>query len=353
MDSMGDDLSAAGDRLGVELPDRDRRRRPPGGPPQRLRRSRPPRRVSDGGVPPGRRLRRELHPQRGRRAGLPATRPRRARVPGRGHPDWVPAAADARRAGAPVLSLRRRPRADGAAAPAARCACGSSRFPFTSSRRCWRWPPAPWWALGLLWPALYVLALLATSLWMTARHRSACGLWAGPAAAVMHTAWGFGFLLSWLATREPRWRPEHGGAARAGPAKGRSGGSSMNRELRALMVDPSLFTAPYDAALDRRPARVGDEPRLGSAARPGRGDRQEIPAARVLPMFYRRVDQLQRAPGGAANRAEGGRAPVGPASAGRAGLHAALRTSSTSSGWWSRRWICWRCASSAVARRWC
>ena len=51
---------------------------------------------------------------------------------------------------------------------------------------------SPWWALGLVWPALYVLALLATSVWMGARHRSACGLWAGPAAGVMHTAWGVG-----------------------------------------------------------------------------------------------------------------------------------------------------------------
>ncbi|HSS39106.1 MAG TPA: glycosyltransferase family 2 protein, partial [Polyangia bacterium] len=67
---------------------------------------------------------------------------------------------------------------------------------------------SPWWALGLVWPGLYVLALLATSVWMGARHRSACGLWAGPAAGVMHTAWGVGFLLSWVATRQPRWRHE-------------------------------------------------------------------------------------------------------------------------------------------------
>ncbi|MFL5307694.1 MAG: glycosyltransferase family 2 protein [Polyangia bacterium] len=77
-----------------------------------------------------------------------------------------------------------------------------------------------WWPVGLLWPALYVLALLATSLWMTARHRSACGLWAGPAAAVMHTAWGFGFLLSWLATREPRWVPKMAVQLHAEPAEG-------------------------------------------------------------------------------------------------------------------------------------
>src|SRR5206468_2365498 len=62
-----------------------------------------------------------------------------------------------------------------------------------------------------------------------------------------------------------------------------------------LMVDPSLFTAPYDAALTEGLLASGTNPVW--AGRPTRrGDRQEIPADRVLPMFYRRVDQLQRAP---------------------------------------------------------
>ncbi|HVY36990.1 MAG TPA: glycosyltransferase family 2 protein [Polyangia bacterium] len=67
---------------------------------------------------------------------------------------------------------------------------------------------APWWRPALLWPALYLVALLASSVWFAARHRSLCGLWAGPAAAVMHLAWGSGFLLSLLRTRELRWRRE-------------------------------------------------------------------------------------------------------------------------------------------------
>ena len=79
---------------------------------------------------------------------------------------------------------------------------------------------SPWWPLALVWPALYLAALIATSLWMTARHRSACALWAGPAAAVMHTTWGVGFLLSWLATRQPRWRPDSVVQLRAEPAPG-------------------------------------------------------------------------------------------------------------------------------------
>jgi succinoglycan biosynthesis protein ExoA len=49
-------------------------------------------------------------------------------------------------------------------------------------------------ALGALWPALYLAVLATASGWMVARHRSLCGLWAGPALAAMHLPWGAGFL---------------------------------------------------------------------------------------------------------------------------------------------------------------
>lgn len=54
-------------------------------------------------------------------------------------------------------------------------------------------------------------------------------------------------------------------------------------EVRALLVDPSLFTAPYDASLTEGlvAAQVG-------STRPG--DRQEIPARYCDPFFYKRVD---------------------------------------------------------------
>ncbi len=61
------------------------------------------------------------------------------------------------------------------------------------------------------------------------------------------------------------------------------------------MVDPSLFTAPYDAALTEGLLASGTNP-VWAGGPTRRGDRQEIPADRVLPMFYRRVDQLQSAP---------------------------------------------------------
>jgi len=61
--------------------------------------------------------------------------------------------------------------------------------------------------------------------------------------------------------------------------------------MRALLVDPSLFTAPYDAALTLGLVDAGVEPSW--AVRPLRpGDRQEIAAEYVDPFFYRRVDKL-------------------------------------------------------------
>lgn len=49
-------------------------------------------------------------------------------------------------------------------------------------------------ALGLAWPLLYLCVLVAASVWMFLRHRSIAGLWAGPALAGMHLAWGGGFI---------------------------------------------------------------------------------------------------------------------------------------------------------------
>ncbi len=66
---------------------------------------------------------------------------------------------------------------------------------------------APWWPWLLLWPAAYGLALGAVSVQLVVKHRSACALLAGVAAAVMHTAWAAGFFWSMAATRERPWRP--------------------------------------------------------------------------------------------------------------------------------------------------
>lgn len=64
---------------------------------------------------------------------------------------------------------------------------------------------APWL---MLWPALYATVLVAVSAMLAVRHRSVCGLLAGPSAFVMHTAWAFGFFAGIWSLREQPWRPE-------------------------------------------------------------------------------------------------------------------------------------------------
>jgi succinoglycan biosynthesis protein ExoA len=52
-------------------------------------------------------------------------------------------------------------------------------------------------------PASYLALLAATSVWIALSHRSACGLWAGPALAAMHLPWGAGFLWQLAASAVP------------------------------------------------------------------------------------------------------------------------------------------------------
>jgi len=60
--------------------------------------------------------------------------------------------------------------------------------------------------------------------------------------------------------------------------------------IRVLLVDPSLFTAPYDAALTQGLLEAGIEPSW--AVRPTRpGDREELPRERVDPFFYRWIER--------------------------------------------------------------
>lgn len=62
--------------------------------------------------------------------------------------------------------------------------------------------------------------------------------------------------------------------------------------LKVLLVDPSLYTAPYDAALTEGLVSAGVAPMW--ATRPVRaGDRQEIPAQYVDDFFYKRSDDGQ------------------------------------------------------------
>jgi succinoglycan biosynthesis protein ExoA len=67
---------------------------------------------------------------------------------------------------------------------------------------------AAWAPLLLWWPGVYLGLLATASIVLAVRHRSFCGLFAGPAAFVMHTAWALGFFWGLLSVREQLWRPE-------------------------------------------------------------------------------------------------------------------------------------------------
>lgn len=70
---------------------------------------------------------------------------------------------------------------------------------------------------------------------------------------------------------------------------------SGQRSIRAMLVDPSLFTAPYDGALTEGLLAAGVDAIW--ATRPTRrGDRDEIPPKRMDAFFYRHVDDAARLP---------------------------------------------------------
>lgn len=65
--------------------------------------------------------------------------------------------------------------------------------------------------------------------------------------------------------------------------------------MNVVLVDPSLYTAPYDAALTQGLLAAGVQPMW--MTRPvRRGDREELPPERTDAFFYRRVDQALRVP---------------------------------------------------------
>ena len=60
---------------------------------------------------------------------------------------------------------------------------------------------------ALLWlPSLYLAIVVANAAAIALRRRSLCGLLAAPAAAIMHFAWGTGFILGWVRLSEEPWR---------------------------------------------------------------------------------------------------------------------------------------------------
>jgi len=64
-----------------------------------------------------------------------------------------------------------------------------------------------WFPYLLAWPLLYLGILAAGSVLIAARRKSVCGLLAGPAAFVMHTAWALGLFWGMVSVSQPRWTP--------------------------------------------------------------------------------------------------------------------------------------------------
>ena len=56
----------------------------------------------------------------------------------------------------------------------------------------------PFTLLGFVWPLAYSMLLLGAAASLTWRHRIVCGLVAAPALAIMHAAWGLGFMRGLL-----------------------------------------------------------------------------------------------------------------------------------------------------------
>jgi len=153
-----------------------------------------------------------------------------------------------------------------------------------------------WRPILLAWPAFYLSVLAVTGLYGARRLRSWAGLLAGPAAGVMHTAWAIGFLTGAFHKPERAWRIHHTKPLCEDEPSPEGRETALSRRLHATLVDPSLFTAPYDAALTSGLLSSGVHPTW--TVRPVRpGDREEIAAELAEPLFYRHVDRVAWLPG--------------------------------------------------------
>ncbi|MEY8800919.1 glycosyltransferase family 2 protein [Leisingera sp. XS_AS12] len=65
---------------------------------------------------------------------------------------------------------------------------------------------SPLFPAAALWPAAYATALACAAAVCALKLRSPCGLWAGPALAIIHNSWGAGFLVQLLSSVTARNR---------------------------------------------------------------------------------------------------------------------------------------------------
>ncbi|MEM9048153.1 MAG: glycosyltransferase family 2 protein [Pseudomonadota bacterium] len=68
---------------------------------------------------------------------------------------------------------------------------------------------APISPLGLIWPIAYGGLCIGVAIWATLSLRRPAGLWAGLALALMHTAWGLGFLAGFARAPIRLSSPDH------------------------------------------------------------------------------------------------------------------------------------------------
>lgn len=129
----------------------------------------------------------------------------------------------------------------------------------------------------LAWPALYLAALAFVSFHLTLKRRDLAAMLAGVIAFTMHTAWALGFFWGLISIREARW------SAPWRPA------------IKALLVDPSRFTVPYDAQLTMGLAQAHVD--VVWATRPPRpNEHEEFSPRQQARIFYRRFDKAEFLP---------------------------------------------------------
>jgi succinoglycan biosynthesis protein ExoA len=138
----------------------------------------------------------------------------------------------------------------------------------------------------LAWPALYLTLLSFVSFYFVLTKQALSGLLAGPIAFTMHMAWALGFFWGLASLREPRWKlPNQNVRA---PERGISA-------IKALLIDPSRFTVPYDAQLSAGLTQAGVTPIW--ATRPLRiGEHEEFSPQQRFQIFYRRFDKADFLP---------------------------------------------------------
>ena len=149
----------------------------------------------------------------------------------------------------------------------------------------------------------------------------------------------------------PRRRADDG-AGRAYAAR-TPGGEGERRAMRVALVDPSLFTLPYDRMLALGLQQAGHDVVLHARAlEPREGEAEGVALAAD---FYRATGGARTAwlPAPAAPRAEGGRPRRCPWPRCSPGCGVSGRTSSTSSGCRCRSWTGASCPPSRASRRSC